>query len=210
MSRQRRPTAAGLYHLAVRSPTPELFFTDNEDRLAFLTILKEVTQRTDWICLAVCLMGTHYHLLVDAAQGILAETMQRINWRYAFDFNRAHGHRGHHVGGKFLSIPITSDVHLMTCYRYIVRNPVRAGLVDRAEQWPWSSYAVAINEATGFDFVDPTRVFDYFGSSRATAIERLRGFVETPWVSRYPFEALHEVTDTWGPKSVRHLVEVAS
>src|SRR5439155_4394929 len=126
---------------AVRSPTPELFFLDSDDRIHFLTILANVTKNTEWTCLAVCLMGTHYHLVVDAAQGVLPDAMQRINWRYAFDFNQCHGHKGHHVGGKYLSIPIKSDAQLLACFRYVVLNPVRAGVVDRAEQWPWSSYA---------------------------------------------------------------------
>jgi REP-associated tyrosine transposase len=204
MPLKRRPTKAGVYHIAVRSPTPELFFVDNEDRMSFLTILQAVTKNVEWTCLAVCLLGTHYHLLVDAGQGVLPDAMQRINWRYAFDFNQAHGHKGHHVGGKYLSIPVESDVQLLTCYRYIVLNPVRAGLVERAEQWPWSSYVATIGEGVGYEFVDSSRILDRFSTSRQVAIERLRGFVETPWVSRYPFECLDEVSDTWGVRSVGH------
>jgi putative transposase len=202
MPLQRRPIKAGLYHIAVRSPTPELFFLDNQDRIHFLTNLAAVTKNVEWTCLAVCLMDTHYHLLVYAAQGVMPEAMQRINWRYAYDFNRTHGHRGHHVGGKYLSIPIESDAQLLTCYRYIVRNPVRAGIVERAEQWPWSSYAATIGEAVGYEFVDTSRILPCFASSREIAVERLRGFVETVWVSRYPFESLEGVSDTWGARSI--------
>jgi putative transposase len=204
MPLKRRPTKAGVYHICVRSPTPELFFLDTEDRIHFLKTLAIVTKNTEWTCLGVCLMGTHYHLLVDAAQGVLPDTMQRINWRYAFDFNARHGHKGHHVGGKYLSIPVESDVQLVTCYRYIVLNPVRAGLVERAEHWPWSSYAATIGECVGYEFVEASRILDYFSSSRGVAIERLRGFVETPWVSRYPFKSLEGVSDTWGARSVGH------
>jgi REP element-mobilizing transposase RayT len=204
MALKRRPTKAGIYHIAVRSPTPELFFVDNDDRLHFLTTLAAVTKNVEWTCLALCLMGTHYHLLVDAGQAVLPDAMQRINWRYAFDFNQTHGHKGHHVGGKYLSIPVESDAQLLTCYRYIVLNPVRAGVVERAEQWPWSNYAATIAEGVGYEFVDASRVLELFSSSRTVAIERLRGFVETPWVSLYPFESRDEVSDTWGARSVGH------
>jgi REP element-mobilizing transposase RayT len=202
MSLPRRPAAPGLYHIAVRSPTPEPFFIDNDDRIDFLANLEKVTKKTEWTCLALCLMGTHYHLLVDAAAGVMPEAMQRINWRYAFDFNRKHGHRGHHVGGKYLSIPVSTDLHMILCYRYIVLNPVRAHLVERAEQWPWSSYATAIGEGVGYDFVDPSRVLNFFSSSRPVAIERLRGFVETPTLAEFLRDLRDDVPDTWGVRSV--------
>jgi len=178
MPLKRRPTKAGLYHIAVRSPTPELFFLDSDDRIHFLTILANVTKNTEWTCLAVCLMGTHYHLVVDAAQGVLPDAMQRINWRYAFDFNQCHGHKGHHVGGKYLSIPIKSDAQLLACFRYVVLNPVRAGVVDRAEQWPWSSYAATIGLREPSSFVDPACVLACFDWPNVDPRAALRARVE--------------------------------
>jgi REP element-mobilizing transposase RayT len=202
--KQRRPAKAGAYHIIVRSPTPEPFFRDGDDRLEFLSVLRRVTNHpdTEMTCLCVCLMTTHYHLLVVAGVGALPDAMQRINWRYAFDFNRKYGHRGHHVGGKYLSIPVTSDAQLVACYRYIVLNPVRAGLVERAEDWPWSSYAAAIGEAPGYEFVDPSPVLNVFSESRELAVQRLRGFVEAPRIGSYKLGFRDEVPDTWGARSV--------
>ena len=69
----------------------------------------------------------------------------------------------------------------MTSFRYIVRNPVEAGLCERPEEWPWSSYGSTLGLAGGFEFVDASAVLTCFGSPADAALERLRGFVETPW-----------------------------
>ena len=83
MGRDPRPTAAGLYHLMARSSTPDLLFRDGADCLSMIGQIERVTLDTDWTCLAVCLMGTHYHLVVDAGDDVLAGAMKRINWAYA-------------------------------------------------------------------------------------------------------------------------------
>jgi REP element-mobilizing transposase RayT len=184
MGKARRPNAAGLYHLAVRSSTPDFLFRDGVDRLALIGQVERVTMDTDWTCAAVCVMGTHYHLIVDAGQGVLPLAMQRINWAYAVGHNKRHKRRGHRVGCPYLAIPITSDGHLLACYRYVVRNPVEAGLCQKPEDWPWSSYASTVRKSSAFPFVDASLVLDVLepAGGRA-AIERLRGLVGTPEIN---------------------------
>jgi len=136
MGNALRQTAAGVYHLATRSSTPDFLFRDTADRLSLIGQLERVTLDTDWTCVAACLMGTHYHLLVDAAANVLPDAMKRINWAYAFNHNQRHGRRGHRVGSRYLSIDVTEEEHLLACYRYIAWNPVEAGLCPSPEDWP--------------------------------------------------------------------------
>jgi len=183
MGKAKRPTAAGAYHLAVRSSTPDLLFRDGKDRLALIGQVERVTLDTDWTCVAACLMGTHYHLLVDAAEKVIPLAMQRINWAYAVAHNKRHGRRGHRVGCRYMSIPIMTDEHLLACYRYIVRNPVQEGLCRRPEDWPWSSHASTLGQSSAFPFVDSSLVLNLLEPAGGeAAIERLRGLVDTPSV----------------------------
>jgi len=201
-----------VYHLAVRSSTPDFLFRDGGDRLSLIGQLERVTLDTDWTCIAACLMGTHYHLLVDAGERVLAGAMQRINWAYAFNHNKRHGRRGHRVGCRYLSIPITTDEHLLACYRYIVRNPVEEGSCSQPEDWPWSSYATTLGHSSAFPFVDASLVLDLLDRGHDVAIERLRGLVE-PSLTEYERDlpvafrsaSRDGVSDTSGTSGVRHL-----
>jgi putative transposase len=177
-----RPTAPGIYHLAVRSATPDRLFRDGTDCLSLISQIDRVSADTEWTCIAVCLMGTHYHVIVDAGEGALAGAMKRINWAYAVNHNKRHGRRGHRVGCKYLSVPITTEEQLLTCYRYVVRNPVEKHLCERPEDWPWSSYAAAVDLSSAFAFVDPSMILELFDRDHDVAVQRLRGFVEPPLV----------------------------
>ena len=98
-----------------------------------------MTKRAAWQIVAWCLMDTHYHLLVFAgADPRVSWAMQAANSVYAREFNQRHGRRGHLFGERFTDTPIRSEAHLHACIAYILENPVRAGLVRRIEDWPWS------------------------------------------------------------------------
>jgi putative transposase len=181
MGNALRQTAAGVYHLITRSSTPDFLFRDAADRLSLIGQLERVTLDTDWTCVAACLMGTHYHLLVDAGANVLSGAMKRINWAYAINHNQRHGRRGHRVGCRYLSIDVTEEEHLLACYRYIAWNPVEAGLCPSPEDWPWSSYGTAVGLPGGpFPFVDPSLVLDTLDPRRDVALAELRGIVHEP------------------------------
>ena len=180
MPRKPRATAAGVYHLSCTSTRPDPFFRDGFDRVSFVSNLARTSELEDWTCVAVCLMTTHYHLIVDAGHAALPSAMKRLNWHYVMGFNRRHGRRGHHVGRKFSAVYVESDRQLLAAYRYVIRNPVRAGICGLPQDWPWSSYAPAVGLAEGFEFVDPSLVLGQFGGAPDIAAERLRGFAEAP------------------------------
>ena len=203
MGNALRQTAAGVYHLATRSSTPDFLFRDGADRLSLIGQLERVTLDTDWTCVAACLMGTHYHLLVDAGQNVLADAMKRINWAYALNHNRRHGRRGHRVGSRYLSINVEDEAHLLGCYRYIAWNPVEAGLCASPEDWPRSSYGTTIGFPGAFPFVDASLVLDTLDPRRDVALEELRGIVRTPdtWYGgslpvTFRFDSRYDVSDS--------------
>lgn len=141
MSRPLRIQFPGaLYHVTSRGNRRSMIFVDDEDRALFLRILAQAMDRFDAQVLAYCLMGNHYHLVLHTRSGNLALVMRHINGVYSQAHNRRHGLVGHVFQGRFKAIFVDRDAYLMTLCRYVERNPVAAGLVAEAGDWPWSSY----------------------------------------------------------------------
>jgi REP-associated tyrosine transposase len=129
----------GIYHVTARGIDRDAVFRDDADRVLFLRLLAETVDRQGWICHAFCLMGTHYHLVVEATQAALSRGLHRLNGVYAQLFNRRNERRGHLFGGRFHAWVLDDDEYLLRTCEYIVQNRVRAGLCSEAEEWPWSS-----------------------------------------------------------------------
>lgn len=106
----------------------------------FLEVLSEVCERFNWECHAYCLMSNHYHLLIETPDANLSQGMRQLNGVYTQRFNRVHGRVGHVFQGRYKGILVEKDSYLLELARYIVLNPVRAGMVRSAKDWPWSSY----------------------------------------------------------------------
>jgi REP-associated tyrosine transposase len=112
-------------------------FVDDADRRAFVWLLGEVSARFRIRCLAYCLMGTHYHLLLEGRAADIADAMQRLNGRYARRYNERHLRCGHVFGQRYSSWVIRDEEHLEATYGYIEANPAKAGLCEDGESWPW-------------------------------------------------------------------------
>lgn len=141
MARPLRIEFAGaLYHVTSRgNERREIFFSD-DDRSAFLSVLDDVVSRFDWICHAYCLMGNHYHLLVETREANLSKGMRQLNGVYTQLVNHTHRRVGHLFQGRFKGILVQKETYLLELARYIVLNPVRAGMVADPAAWGWSSY----------------------------------------------------------------------
>lgn len=174
MPRAPRPTAAGIYHVAVSAPSGSKLFAGAEDWLRFTAELARTTLFEHWTCICFCLLTTHYHLVVDVDEGRLPPTMKKLNWHYARSVNARREGRGHVVGGRYLSVPVSDTDQLLTVFRYVARNPVEAGLCAQPQDWPWSSYAGSVGLERGFTFVDSSVVVDELDGR----VEQLRDFVE--------------------------------
>jgi REP element-mobilizing transposase RayT len=109
-------------------------------RELFLVELAKVVVKFDLICDAYCLMTNHYHLLLRTPQGQLSEALQQLNGNVARIFNRRVARHGPVWETRFHDDPIESDGHLLQAARYVVLNPVRAGIVADAADYAWSSY----------------------------------------------------------------------
>jgi REP element-mobilizing transposase RayT len=135
-----------LYHVTSRGNEKKDIFLDNKDRGMFLDILADVTAKYNWLCHAYCLMNNHYHLLIETPEGNLSRGMRQLNGIYTQRFNKRHGRVGHLFQGRYKAILVDKEGYLLEVARYIVLNPVRAGIVDKPGKWEWSSF-----RATGFN-----------------------------------------------------------
>ena len=118
----------------------------------------KVVRRHGWTVYAYCLMPNHYHLVLETPADDLAAGMHLLNGRYARRFNVRHGRVGHVFQGPYGARPIADDDHLLRCCRYVVLNPVRAGLCRDPAAWRWSSYRVQIGLDEGPGLVDVRRI----------------------------------------------------
>ena len=129
----------GYFHVFTRGVAETFVFADNEDRRSFLTLLLLVRREYGWTLHTLCLMTTHYHFVVESTRKRLSTGMQRLNGVYAQGFNQRHGRHGHLFGGRFGSRVIDDEDYLHDVCDYVLLNPVRAGLCERAADWPWSA-----------------------------------------------------------------------
>jgi putative transposase len=143
----RRPRCElddGYFHITARGTGGLALFQDDIDRSAFIDLLTKTAWKSKWTCHAYCLMTTHYHLVLETSQRALSEGMHRLNGIYAQRFNRRHSRKGHLFEERFSARVIDAEEHFEAACRYVLENPVRAGLCDQADQWPWSGSLVQL------------------------------------------------------------------
>ncbi|MBU2599286.1 transposase, partial [bacterium] len=127
------------YHLTQRGNYRQTVFRSEDDREQYLLWIREYSKRYGVKIWAYCLMDNHVHfIVVPEGSESIARLFNQAHMRYSQYFNRKIGQRGHLWQGRFYSCPL-DGVHLYTAIRYVERNPVRTGLVERAEDYPWSS-----------------------------------------------------------------------
>ena len=131
--------AGSAWHMTARGIDHAPIFFEDLDRLVFLHQLRKVGERVGWQVVAWCLMATHYHLLLfSGREPQVSLGMQMLNGLYARELNRRYDRRGHLFGERYRPTPIAADKHLVAAIAYTLRNPIRAGLVGRIEDWAWS------------------------------------------------------------------------
>lgn len=175
-----------LYHVTSRGNARASIFLDEGDRRQFLKQLACVVSRFGWLCHAFCLMGNHYHLLLETPRANLSRGMRRLNSVYALAFNRRHRRLGHLFQGRYRAILVEREPHLLELARYVVLNPVRVRLVATAAEWPWSSYRATVGSASCPSFLTRDWILAQFGNEHHSAQERYRRFVseglgQEPW-----------------------------
>jgi putative transposase len=135
-------TEAACYHIINRGHNRDTIFADDEDHAHFLGLLADYRQRFAFRLYHYCLMTNHFHLLLqlpDPRQ--LSTLMAGLLRSYVHHVHRRHGFVGHLFQGRFKSPAIEAETYLLSCGRYIERNPVEAGLVALPWEHRWSSAA---------------------------------------------------------------------
>lgn len=160
----------GIYHVTSRGNRVSTIFFDDEDRRLFLAFIQRVLDRDRWLLLAYCLMTTHFHLLVQTPRANISQGMHRMGTRYAHAFNDRHAEKGHVFQSRFYSVLVETEEQLHGAYRYVVLNPVRAGICARPADWAWSSYTALQLGSFEPPRIARTALLQLFGNPRGPRV----------------------------------------
>jgi REP element-mobilizing transposase RayT len=166
-----------VYHITSRGNARQKIFLDEKDYASFLEVLCLAVERFNWQLHAYCLMSNHYHILIETPEGNLSRGMRQINGVYTQQFNRRHTRVGHVFQGRYKAIIVDKDAYLLELCRYVVLNPIRAHIVEKPEEWKWSSYRSTVGNRKGNSCLTTDWILLQFGNERKEAIKRYKGFV---------------------------------
>ena len=179
MSRPLRiDIAGGYYHVTTRGVAQQEIFFEDEDREAFLELLRQVHERYGLRFHGYCLMTNHYHLETETTEPNLSRAMQWLNQKYAGYVNGRYDRVGHLFQGRFKSVLAEAESYLHLLTRYIHLNPVRAGLVSHPGDYRWSSYRVYLGLCPKPAWLEVERTLCRFPGTRGEQRRAHRRFVE--------------------------------
>ncbi|NTV03186.1 MAG: addiction module toxin RelE [Chlorobiaceae bacterium] len=191
----------GVYHVMTRGNAKSAIFIDDGDRIRLIDILAKTVAVHRWYCHAYCLMNNHYHLLIETPEANLASGMHLLNGMYTQGFNKLHGRTGHVFEGRYKSILVEKERYLLELIRYIVLNPVRAGMVEKPGEYRWSSYSATSGAIEVPGFLHTSWILEQFQNSRKNAIESYIEFIHNS--GEPPKDVLETNTPIIGSESFR-------
>jgi putative transposase len=166
-----------VYHITCRGDRREPIYRDDIDRSNWLRILADVCKRHHWRIYAFCMMGNHYHLVTQPLDASLSAGMRDLNSIYTQRFNSRHQLIGHVFQGRFHSEIVHRHAHMLELMRYVVLNPVRAGLVATPGGWHWSSYSMTCDATFAPSWLDTAWLLAQFSEEHGKAVAAYRRFV---------------------------------
>ena len=169
----------GYYHVVTRGNNKQAIYEDDRDRERFLTLLARVARRYGWLFYAYCLMDTHYHAVLQIGERGLSRGMCELNTGHAITFNLRHGRINHLFGRRYWSELITTDAYLLAACRYVIQNPVRAGLAATCAEWKWSSYKATVGSSRSAPFLASQELLDIVAPGSSDPAARFREYCET-------------------------------
>lgn len=175
-----------LYHVTARGNERHAIVRDEDDRQQFLGLLARTVSVFRWTLHAYVLMTNHYHLLVETAEPNLSRGMRQLNGIYGQAFNRRHGRVGHLFQGRFNGILVEKEAHLLALCRYVVLNPVRAGLAAQPGAWRWGNYRATAGLVPAPEWLEVRWTLEQFSPVVSRAQRLYREFVgekdvPSPW-----------------------------
>jgi putative transposase len=147
MPRDPRNSYAGAYfHIGTRGNRKGRIYEDATDRIVFLRIVERCVAKYEWVVYAWCLMTTHYHFVIGVPKDGLSAGMRELNGGFARWSNQRHERVDHLFGRRFFSVEQIREAQLLNTCRYVILNPVRAGLCEHPGEWRWSSYRASVGD----------------------------------------------------------------
>ncbi len=166
-----------VYHVTARGNERRSIFRDDQDREDYLARIAFYRHKFRFRLLSYCLMTNHVHLAIRTAEAPLSRIMAGLHSSYTQRFNRRHRRVGHLFQGRYKSFLVQEDRYLIALIRYVHRNPVRAGIVRRAADYPWSSDRF-LRTGHGPAWLDVDETLAVIGPSRRSAIGRYAELVD--------------------------------
>ena len=173
----RQKSQTGIYHAMLRGINRQNIFEDDEDRTKFLETVNECRKISGYKLFGYCLMGNHIHMLIKEEKEPIELIFKRIGARYVYWYNWKYQRSGHLFQDRFRSEVVEDDGYFLTVLRYILQNPVKAGLTTNVSEYKWSSYNDYIQ---GDGITDIEFVLDIFALSKEKSIERFTEYINEP------------------------------
>jgi putative transposase len=165
------------YHVMNRGRRGEAVFQSKDDHQRFIDILHEAVELFSLRISAYCLMTNHYHLLVQTPDANLSRCMRHINGIYTQRFNAQYRYDGQLFRGRYKAILVGEDSYLLQLVRYIHNNPLRAGIVQSAEQYEWSSHGGYLSKAKKWDWLHKQFLLSMFSKDQKYQLQLYRSFM---------------------------------
>lgn len=166
-----------IYHVTSRGEARRAIYRDDHDRQKWLDVLSLVCRRFNIVVHAYCQMTNHYHLMIETVDGNLSQAMRQLNSLYSQYFNRIHLQVGHVFQGRYKAILVQKQGYHLELARYVVLDPLRAGMVTHVEDWRWSSYNITTLNVECPPWFNSGWLLSQFSQSDACAVEAYRRFV---------------------------------
>ena len=164
------------HHVMLRGVNGHELFFDDCDRCRFCLLLQKAAEQHSFQIHAFCLMSNHIHLILEPNSSSLQECVHAFSFRYAQYFNRRYNRRGYLFQGRFKSIFVETGEYLKKLTRYIHRNPIESGMVQRVEDYPWSSHRAYLGEKEYF-WLAKDFILSRFGFNQEEAVSNFRDYV---------------------------------
>lgn len=168
-----------VYHVTARGNERRSVFRDDRDREDYLARIAFYRDKFRFRLLSYCLMTNHVHLAIRTAEAPLSRIMAGLHSSYTQRFNRRHRRVGHLFQGRYKSFVVQEDQYLLALIRYVHRNPVRAGIVRHAADYPWSSDRF-LRKGRGPAWLDVDGALAAIGPTRRSAIALYAELVDAP------------------------------
>lgn len=157
------------YHIIMRGNEKKDIFLDKKDKTRFIAILIKMKEKYNYRLEAYCLMDNHVHLLINDNENDISQIMKSINVSYVYYFNNTYRRTGHLFQDRFISEVVADDRYLLAVSAYIHNNPVKAGIVKKPEDFPWSSMREYIGQEAGNKITYCDRILGVCSSSYSEA-----------------------------------------